>query len=111
MPRPPRSTGVPKTSSSLVVIKTLDELEASLIAMAEMYAANPELRPECRDAVIKAKDRARFASRNTKAAPEKRAAKEEMVEWMLVWLGDPAMFTTWAALRKRANYCRSTDVT
>jgi hypothetical protein len=22
-----------------------------------------------------------------------------MVEWMLVWLGDPAMFPAWAALR------------
>lgn len=77
--------------------KTLEELEASLIAMAEAYATAPA---ECRAVVIAAKDRARFASLNGNAAPEKRAQKGEMVEWMLIWLGDPAMFEPWAYLRK-----------
>jgi hypothetical protein len=26
--------------------------------------------------------------------------KAEMFEWMLVWLDDPAMFPTWAQLRR-----------
>ncbi len=94
-----------------MVLKSIDGMEASLISMAEIYGSHPELRWECRAQVIKAKDRARFASRNAKAAPEKRAVKAEMVEWMLVWLGDPAMFATWAELRKRAGYCNSTDST
>ncbi len=47
--------------------------------------------------MIAAKDRARFAARK----PEKRATKEEMVEWMLVWLGDPEVFREWCAIRKR----------
>ena len=77
--------------------KTLEELEASLIAMAEAYAAAPA---ECRAVVIAAKDRARFAFLNGNAAPEKRALKGEMVEWILVWLGDPGMFAAWVGLRK-----------
>ena len=102
---------MPRNSSSPVALKTLEELESSLIALAETYATHPELRTGCREAVINAKDRARFAANNAKAAPDKRAAKREMVEWMLVWLGDPAMFATWALLRKRAAYCSSTDST
>jgi hypothetical protein len=43
--------------------------------------------------VIAAKSRARFLSR-------KYPLKAEMVEWMLVWLGDPAMFPAWAQLRR-----------
>lgn len=83
-----------------VKTKTLEELEASLIAMTAAY---PEARAECRTAVIAAKDRARFASLNQKAAPEKRTLKAEMVRWMLVWLADPAMFRAWVQLRKRAG--------
>jgi hypothetical protein len=77
--------------------KTLDELEASLISMAAAYELVPV---ECRSMVIAAKDRARFASLNGKASLEKRALKGEMVEWMLVWLGDPGMFGAWVGLRK-----------
>ena len=94
-----------------IVTKTIDELESSLTEMADVYANNPAARRECRDAVIAAKNKARFASRNDNAALEKRALKAEMVEWMLVWLGDPAMFATWATLRKRAGYCSSTAST
>jgi hypothetical protein len=27
--------------------------------------------------------------------------KAEMVEWMLVWLGDPAIFPAWIQLRRQ----------
>ncbi len=80
-----------------VATKTFAELETSLIAMAQAY---PENRNECRALVIAAKDRCRFATLNQKTTPEKRAVKQEMAEWMLVWLGDPAMFAAWVALRK-----------
>jgi hypothetical protein len=72
---------------------TIDELEASLCELSEVYAKHPHLRRTCREQVIAAKARARFLSR-------KHALKNEMVEWMLVWLGDPAMFPAWAALRR-----------
>lgn len=81
--------------------KTLDELEDSLREFQRLYTDEPARRRELRDTVIRAKDRARYASRNPKAAAEKRAEKSEMVDWMLVWLGDPAMFADWVTLRRR----------
>jgi hypothetical protein len=81
--------------------KTLDDLENSLVAMTEVYTYDPSARKLCRATVITAKDRTRFASRNPKVEPAKQTLKAEMVEWMLVWLGDPAMFPAWAALRKK----------
>ena len=35
-------------------------------------------------------------------AAEKRAQKEEMVQWMLVWLENPAIFPQWVKLRRAA---------
>ena len=42
-----------------------DELEASLIELAEIYAARPEVRRFTRQQVIAAKERARWVSRNS----------------------------------------------
>jgi hypothetical protein len=85
-------------------LSSFEELEASLIAMEKTYAkavaAGDRARATaCRRAVIQAKDRARLISRNPKVDQEKRKQKEEMVEWMLVWLENPGIFATWAALR------------
>jgi hypothetical protein len=85
-----------------VVQHTFDELAASLIVLAEVYAAWPELRRTIRQQVIAAKDRARWASRNPRTDEATRRRKTEMREWMLVWLDDPAMFETWAQLRRNA---------
>jgi hypothetical protein len=71
---------------------TIEELEESLRDLSAIYERRPDLRRYCRDQVIAAKDRARYLSRI-------RSVKAEMVEWMLVWLGDPAMFPAWAGLR------------
>lgn len=79
---------------------TLDELDASLRALSEVYASRPDLRRYCRDQVIAAKNRARVVWASEKVGDEKRALKAEMVEWMLVWLGDPAMFPAWVAMRR-----------
>ena len=80
--------------------KTLDELEASLREFQALYDAEPGRRRVLRDIVIRTKDRVRFAARNPKAAPEKRAVKEEMLQWLLVWLDSPAIFGDWVALRR-----------
>ena len=90
----------------------LDELEHSLRAIGDVYAAaksggRPDKARLCRDIVIEAKDHARLASRNSKVAEEKRLLKQEMAEWMLVWLEDPAMFPAWVELRKAASGQRS----
>lgn len=83
-----------------VAQQTFDELEISLRNLSAVYAARADLRRFCRTEVIRAKDRARLVSRNRRVSETKRAAKAEMVEWMLVWLGDPAMFPKWARLRR-----------
>ncbi len=84
-----RKSGVPAEAPwSGVRQKDFDQLEHSLDELAAVYAARPHLRKFCRAEVIRAKDRAKLAS------------KSEMAEWMLVWLGDPAMFPQWARLRR-----------
>ena len=85
---------------------TFEELESSLREMLGIYlaaqAAGERQRARyARRQVIAAKDRARFASRNARIGPEKRVQKEEMAEWMLVWLENPEVFPAWAEARKR----------
>jgi hypothetical protein len=41
--------------------------------------------------------------RSPRTAPEKKAQKEEMVQWMLVWLENPGVFPAWADARKRVG--------
>jgi hypothetical protein len=48
----------------------------------------------CRRQVIAAKDRARFL------VPQK-PEKEEMAQWMLVWLENPEVFPAWIGARKK----------
>jgi hypothetical protein len=86
--------------------KTFDELEGSLVAMGEVYIRSKETgdrarERQCRNAVIQAKDHARFAARSPKVSPDKKAQKEEMIQWMLVWLDDPGVFPAWVKLRKQ----------
>jgi len=78
---------------------SLEELQGSLEEMSRVYAVRPDLRRFCRDRVIEARARARYASRNARVEEEKRRIKAEMAEWMLVWLGDPSLFATWAKVR------------
>jgi hypothetical protein len=67
-----------------------------------VYETRADLRRYCRDEVIAAKDRARWASLSPRVDEHKRELKAEMVEWMLVWLDDPAVFPIWAQLRRNA---------
>ncbi|HEX3879713.1 MAG TPA: hypothetical protein VHW24_22170 [Bryobacteraceae bacterium] len=57
----------------------------------------------CRRQVIAAKDRAKFLAANPGTPPPKRADKEEMAQWMLVWLENPEVFPAWVDARKRAR--------
>ena len=87
---------------------TLDELEQSLAEMLQVYtdamaAGNRDRVRYCRRQVIGAKDRARFLAHDGGAPAERKALKEEMVEWMLVWLENPEVFPAWVAARKRVS--------
>jgi hypothetical protein len=86
---------------------SFEDLETSLLDMEKEYekavaTGDATRATACRRAVIQAKDRARLISRNPKVDADKRKQKEEMVEWMLVWLENPGIFGTWVALRKNA---------
>ena len=85
-----------------VAVHSIDELEESLREFTRVYEARPDLRRYCRDQIIAAKDRARWASLSPRVEENKRALKAEMVQWMLVWLDDPAVFPIWAQLRRNA---------
>ena len=103
-----RETGLPFEQPYAGIRQhTFDELEQSLREMQNVYAeamasGNRDRARYCRRQVIAAKDRARFAAQNSSTAPEKRAQKEEMVEWMLVWLENPEVFQVWVQARKLA---------
>ena len=63
----------------------------------------------CRRTVIQSKDHARLAAWNPRTNPVRRAQKEEMVGWMLVWLENPGVFSEWVRLRKRVRGPHSPD--
>ncbi len=103
-----RETGIPFDQPYAGVRQhTFEELEQSLRELQQVYAdavttGNRERARYCRRQVIAAKDRARFLAGNPRTAPEKQAQKEEMAQWMLVWLENPEVFPAWVDARKRA---------
>ena len=103
-----RETGLPFEQPYAGVRQhTFEELERSLREMEAVYTASMtaedrERARYCRRQVIAAKDRARFVAQNSRTAAEKRIQKEEMAQWMLVWLEDPALFPAWVEARKQA---------
>lgn len=74
---------------------TFDELEDSLLQFSTVYEVRPDLRRQCREQVIAAKDRAKRLSVLPMVDEETRRRKATMAEWMLIWLGDPAIFPVW----------------
>ena len=104
-----RDTGLPFEQPFAGVRQhTFEELEQSLREIGQVYAeavaaGNRERARYCRRQVIAAKDRAKFAARNLRTAPEKKARKEEMAQWMLVWLDNPEVFPAWVEARKRVT--------
>ena len=94
--------------------KNYEELERSLREMLIVYseamrAGDRRTARYCRRQVIAAKDRARYIARSAKTSAAKKAQKEEMAQWMLVWLENPEVFPVWAEIRKR--YSRTTEST
>ncbi len=106
-----RATGLPFEQPWAGVRQgNCEELERSLEELRTVYAdalaaGNRDLARYARRRVIAAKDHARFAAHNPRTSPEKKPLKEEMVEWMLVWLGDPEVFPEWVRIRKERLAC------
>lgn len=104
-----RETGVPLAPLVCGIRQDgFENLERTLLDMEREYAqatAAGDVRRAraCRRAAITAKDHARFALRRPKLTAGERAAKEEMVLWMLTWLENPGVFSIWLELRKKVG--------
>jgi hypothetical protein len=104
-----RTTGLPFAQPYAGVEQhTLEQLEASLRGMLQVYteamsAGNRERARYCRRQLIAAKDRAKFLAQSPKSTPERQALKQEMAQWMLVWLENPEVFPAWVERRKRVT--------
>jgi hypothetical protein len=104
-----RETGLPFDQPYAGVRQhTFEELEESLYALLSVYseaqtAGDRDRARYCRRQVIAAKDRAKFLSANLRIAEAKRTEKEEMAQWMLVWLENPGVFPAWVKVRRRAG--------
>jgi hypothetical protein len=103
------ATGLPFDAPYCGVAQhTFAGLERSLVQMLTVYqasvaAGDREQARYCRRQVIAAKDRAKFQARSDRLSEEKRAQKEEMARWMLVWLENPPVFPAWAQARRQAS--------
>jgi len=95
-----RDTGLPfEQPWAGIQQHTFEELEESLREMLNVYrealaSGDRDRARYCRRQVIAAKDRAKFAAK-------KKPEKEEMSEWMLVWLENPEVFPAWVDARKK----------
>ncbi|MBX9601533.1 MAG: hypothetical protein K2X35_11025 [Bryobacteraceae bacterium] len=83
---------------------SFDELETSLTRLyveqeKAAAAGDPELASKCRQCVIEAKDHARLSL--SRLTGGRRRDREEMIQWMLIWLENPSVFLQWLRLRRR----------
>ena len=104
-----RDTGLPFDQPySGIRQHTFEELEESLRNMLQVYSdslasGDRDRARYCRRQVIAAKDRAKYLAIAPRITPEKSTEKEEMAQWMLVWLENPEVFPAWVDARKKAN--------
>lgn len=85
---------------------SFDQLERTLLALEAEYSPARERgdaprQKACRRLVIEAKDHARWFLRRPAVTEEERREKREMIDWMLVWLENPAIFPEWVRLRRK----------
>ena len=104
-----RDTGLPFDQPySGIRQHTLEELEHGLRTMLQVYsdslaAGERDRARYCRRQVIAAKDRAKWLAVTPRSTAERRTQKEEMVQWMMVWLENPEVFPAWVEARKKSS--------
>jgi hypothetical protein len=104
-----RATGLPFDQPYAGIRQhTFEELEQSLVDVLQVYrealsAGQRDRARYCRRQVIAARDRAKFLALTPRTTPENRTQKEEMVQWMLVWLENPEVFPAWVDARKNSH--------
>ncbi len=80
---------------TLVSIRHLENLRKKFLAENDREGLR-----RVQETTLKGKRRAQMIAKNEKVAPEKRAEKQEIVEWFTVWLQNPAIFESWVNLRQ-----------
>ncbi len=88
--------------------ESFEELGRTLRALAGEYESalargDRRRANRCREAVLTGKQHARLSARRAGASPEHRSRKEEMSDWMLVWLENPGIFPAWLNLREKTT--------
>ena len=100
--------GIPTDLRGKVRTGDLEEARQSLLAMAREYAMapDPQRASDVRRAVMRTKNHLKLALARG-LGPEKRAEREEIFEWLLVWLENPVIFEPWMAVREHRRSGRS----
>jgi hypothetical protein len=89
----------------LLHFATLEDAEMCIMRLDELYRKfKEEEEPAAVERVLEVarmgRRRAEMISRNHKVEPEKRAEKEEIMQWFKVWLDTPDAFFDWLEVRK-----------
>jgi hypothetical protein len=89
----------------LLHFSTLEEAEMCIMRLDELYRKfQKEKERAAMERVLEVarmgRRRAEMIARNHKVDPEKRAEKEEVMQWFKVWLDTPDAFFDWLEARK-----------
>ena len=89
----------------LLHFSTLEDAEMCIVRLDELYRKFKEdEEPAAVERVFEVarmgRRRAEMIARNHKVEPEKRAEKEEIMQWFKVWLDTPDAFFDWLEVRK-----------
>lgn len=93
--------GIPADLRGKVRTGSLEQARQSLLAMSREYAQAPD-KPRAADvrrAVLRSKQHTKLALAG-RMDGDKRKVKQEILEWLLVWLENPAVFESWLAVRE-----------
>lgn len=94
--------GIPPDLRGKVRTGNLDVARQSLLELAREYAMarDPGRASDVRRAVMRTKTHLKLALARG-IGPRKRAVKQEIFEWLLVWLENPGIFEPWLDIRER----------
>jgi hypothetical protein len=93
--------------SDLLHFSTFDEAEMCLVRLDELLrkflVENEKAAAErAREVARLGKRRAEMIARNHKVDSQKRAEKEEIAHWFMIWLETPDAFFDWLEVRKQS---------
>lgn len=97
-----RIGGIPPDLRGRLRSDSLAQAKESLLDLTNEYAQarDPDRAGDVRRTVLRTKEHVQLALARP-MSPEKRAVKQELHTWLLVWLENPAIFPSWLAVRER----------